>query len=956
MSTQTRTAAAPATRTYDIGYTVLPSSGVADGTFTVSERPPAGVAVPFTCRVYDEAGTELCALDVQGAPATSSPITIANLPGATLTAKLNYANSGEPDVVVPLDLGPKGGLSALSGMDIGFTWYRVPDAAEAEALKERAAAAPLKSYLTGFDDHGMYYFLSYIPWIQNHWVVAEPPSQNDTHALSGSYSCQFNEGLFGQSYIDTIDLGVPSGCTHVVISFAMYMLQGGQYPSLRDIMKLEVYEGGSKTATYVFGLQGRTDINGWYDQQVTHTLRSASVSTFRFVLSLEPTGHLGGVVTVDNLAVNFMADPPAPRETLMIYGDSEGGIYGLDRYTGAKRWSFQSENGFLSSTVLVLDGVAYVGDGTSQANVYAIDIQTGRQIWKTPLPGSIGATPVVSGGVLIVGSSNGYLYALDRADGHIEWQVDFHRGTGRPRSADDTVTDYVNGIASDLHGVVYLATSDGVYATNVTAQQSLWFHPTPEAVPFAPALTEEEVVFGDRSGALTCLSKATGRVSWTRPLPAPINSKPYIVGGIVVIGTDAGKLLGYRIEDGREVWSRDFDGKMIRSFTIDGPYIYVAANDVTGTCYAYQYTIDESGAWHFTELWRQSLPVGAQCPPAVADGMVFYTASNQELYALSKTKGTMIWDFSSGKVGFATPAVVNPRPQPALSRRYDQVCTLVAHNAYANIDDGWWYAQQTHTIPEQLDMGARGLELDIYLQDIGGTRQIVYDHAGAANWLMYYGARWKLLRDSLGEIKTWMDDNPQEVVTLILEQGPGLNNPDPRLTEAFTDAGIAGYVFYANQVNRGPHGTWDVRTQGWPTLQWLVDNGKRLVVFSQKGRGNGNGFAYLWDYAVENEYGTPSLLSGCEKRAESAPLSRNDKKLFVVNYALNIPTTPTTVVLPSSYTITNNYYWLLAKLRACTDVSGNGRLPNLIKVNFFEYGGFGGPLQVVDQINREFAS
>ena len=943
---------------YEIGYIVLPDTSITSGNFAFSETPSQGAVIQFTCTLDDANGNKIQSLTASSSEVTSTPIDISSLPGSSLTLKLNFENSGQPDTEIPLDLSSKGGLSALSQMVIAVTWHAVDDpSANAALIARRNATTPTRSYLTGFDDHGIYGFLSYIPWIASHWVQAQPPTQNSTKALSGSYSCQFNEGLLGQSYIDTIDLAVPSGSTHVVFSFAFTMLMGGQFPSLYHLMTLDVYENGTKKQSYNVGLMNNTEINGWYNEEFTYELSSGSVSNVKMVLSLEATGHLGGILTVDNLSINFIKNAPAAQETLLVYGDTDGNIFGLDRYTGNQLWSFKSEYGFLSSTVLIQHGIAYFGDGNTQANIYALNAQDGTQIWKTPLQGSIDATPVISGNLLIVGSSNGYLYAIDKSNGSISWSLDFYNSLNSKRSTANAVSDYVNGMTSDNHGKVYLSTTDGIYAMNVTSEQSLWYHASSQAVPFAPVLTEEEVIYGDKSGHVFALDKSTGAKKWDYYSSSPINSLPYLVGGVVVFGNDGGELFGLKATDGTLIWTKSFSsGTMIRSFTIDGPYIFVSANDVGGKCYCLSYSIDDQAQWHISEKWSSDLPLGAQCPPAVADDMVFYSASNLELYALEKAGGTRIWDFNSGKLGFATPAIMPPKPIPSLSRRYDQYCYLVAHNAYANIDDGWWYAQQSHTIIEQLDMGARGLELDIFFQDINGTQEIVYNHEGLANIFMYLWAKWKLLKDSLSEIKNWMDNNPDQIITIIFEQGPGLGNPNTSLTQAFRDSGTADYVFYANKTNTGSTGaTWNVSTQGWPTLQWLVDNDKRLVVFSQKNKGNTNGFANLWDYAVENEYGTPSILSGCEKRSESDPLSSNTNKLFVVNYALNIPTSPTTIVSPSTYTLTNNYFWLLAKLRMCQDASGNSRLPNLVKVNFFEYGSVGGPLRVVQEINNEWA-
>ncbi len=70
---------------------------------------------------------------------------------------------------------------------------------------------------------------------------------------------------------------------------------------------------------------------------------------------------------------------------------------------------------------------------------------------------------------------------------------------------------------------------------------------------------------------------------------------------------------------------------------------------------------------------------------------------------------------------FAMPAwgsTVDDEINP--QRRYDQVTFLTAHNAFASTQEGWLYAQQALSIPNQLQFGVRGLMLDIHMAQ-GGT-------------------------------------------------------------------------------------------------------------------------------------------------------------------------------------------------------------------------------------------
>jgi hypothetical protein len=79
-----------------------------------------------------------------------------------------------------------------------------------------------------------------------------------------------------------------------------------------------------------------------------------------------------------------------------------------------------------------------------------------------------------------------------------------------------------------------------------------------------------------------------------------------------------------------------------------------------------------------------------------------------------------------------------------------------------------------------------------------------------------------LLTDYLKLVKTFLDQNPTEVVTLLF------TNPDNlSLTEqwfpAFNDSGVADLAFVPPSL--------PVKRDDWPTLGDMIDEGKRVVVF-----------------------------------------------------------------------------------------------------------------------------
>ena len=82
------------------------------------------------------------------------------------------------------------------------------------------------------------------------------------------------------------------------------------------------------------------------------------------------------------------------------------------------------------------------------------------------------------------------------------------------------------------------------------------------------------------------------------------------------------------------------------------------------------------------------------------------------------------------------------------------------------------------------------------------------------------------LTNYLGNIKKFLDQNPNEVVTLLLVNG---DFASPTLFDAsFSAAGLKNYTFVpSTSPNPLPY-------SAWPTLGAMIASGKRLVVFLGK--------------------------------------------------------------------------------------------------------------------------
>ncbi len=161
---------------------------------------------------------------------------------------------------------------------------------------------------------------------------------------------------------------------------------------------------------------------------------------------------------------------PVPDRGVVVIGSRSYDLFGLDALTGAVRWDRYVWFSWIESSARVADGIAYVGSSdasrlfaietrsgvqrwesdlhgiswgrpavtfdrvyaavrfspsiaTHEANLIALDRQTGRALWHYPCDRPEGAThrgfgasPVVASGRVLVGGLDGTLYAFDELD------------------------------------------------------------------------------------------------------------------------------------------------------------------------------------------------------------------------------------------------------------------------------------------------------------------------------------------------------------------------------------------------------------------------------------------------------------------------------------------------------------------------------------------------------------
>lgn len=251
------------------------------------------------------------------------------------------------------------------------------------------------------------------------------------------------------------------------------------------------------------------------------------------------------------------------------------------------------------------------------------------------------------------------------------------------------------------------------------------------------------------------------------------------------------------------------------------------------------------------------------------------------------------------------------------AKHYDEVAYLTTHNAYNAGNEGFAFPNQTYGITQQLDDGVCGLMLDVY--DQNGT-PVVYHGSSILGS--------QPLASNLSEIKSFLDANPTEIITIILECYVDAST----IETALDNAGLLSSV-YAKTPG-----------QDWATLEEMVTSDTRLVIFSDvddAGAGQ-EWYHYVWDYAVETHYSVNSSNSFTNdyNRGDAA----ND--LFIFNHFVTNATLG--IGVESEAQVVNDFDFLMNRIEG--HYAEYAKFPNFITVDFYHHGA---GHEVVDSLNSE---
>ncbi len=317
-----------------------------------------------------------------------------------------------------------------------------------------------------------------------------------------------------------------------------------------------------------------------------------------------------------------------------FFGDDSGAIYALDAQHGTLLWKTQVDSHplarIIGAPILYHDRVYVVVASSEQSaaenasyacctfrgSVAALDMATGRVIWKTyvipeeprayakvgsstqalgPAGAAITASPTVDvkRNLLYVGTSGSLtsvnepltdaVVAIDLGDGRVHWAKQFsrHNAAGAADFVNSPILrSLVDGrqvlLAAQKSGVVYAL--DPEHGGEVMWQTKVTEGAAPAGIEWGPAADHRNLYVAlsglaaepdNVAGGLTALDLKTGLRRWYTPSPAPACTwgseacvhaaaqAVTVIPGIAFSGSMDGHLRAYSTIDGRIVWDAE---------------------------------------------------------------------------------------------------------------------------------------------------------------------------------------------------------------------------------------------------------------------------------------------------------------------------------------------------------------------------------------------------------------
>jgi len=302
-------------------------------------------------------------------------------------------------------------------------------------------------------------------------------------------------------------------------------------------------------------------------------------------------------------------------------------------------WKFKAKAAFIAGPVIDND-IIYIG--STDSNMYAVNMESGTVKWKYGTGGQIRSTVVLNNDRLYFMSGDG-LYCLDKSGKLVAIFK-----TGGEKQYD--VYDYFQSTPLIIADKVFIGSSDScIYALNADNLKLIWKYKTNGIVHTTLAFGKGKVFAGSYDGNVYALNEDNGQLAWKFKslghdffLKGEMQFSPTYANGMVYIGGRDYNLYAIDAEKGFCHWNRAFPGGWVCAATLSpktDSVLFITTSDPR--------IIFAVDGIYGLDIWTTDLKTNSFDKCIFSQTMIYAGGANGKLFGLDRHTGKIIWTYNT---------------------------------------------------------------------------------------------------------------------------------------------------------------------------------------------------------------------------------------------------------------------------------------------------------------------
>lgn len=296
-------------------------------------------------------------------------------------------------------------------------------------------------------------------------------------------------------------------------------------------------------------------------------------------------------------------------------------------------WTFKCEDE-IRGTASYQDGVIYIG--SYDHNLYALEADNGKFIWKYPANGGIVSKPAIHDNKVYFGSTDQYIHAVSSRSGKKVWV----------QSTDGAI--YSSPTIAEGH--LFIGSDDEqLHVLNILAGREAWSVNLGSRVRSSPIVAADSVFVGSENGEIQCYD-FSGNIRWRTAAKRAVTATPHFYDGVIYITSLDGVLYAIDAKSGWVIWRYRMESGSIGTPTSHENHVYVGSTDNTFYC------VNIKSA---NKVWSFDTDNQINSSPVLYKGAVYFCNVDGLVYSLHAGSGRLRWKYQAEGSITGSPIIVN---------------------------------------------------------------------------------------------------------------------------------------------------------------------------------------------------------------------------------------------------------------------------------------------------------